>query len=76
MRTSIIKANPDGSMLRLKDVARVEFGSYTYSTNARMDGTPVSGFAVFQTAGSNANDILTEVERLLKNFEKTLAKGP
>jgi len=71
----IIKANPDGSMLRLKDVARVQFGSYTYSTNARMDGTPVSGFAVFQTAGSNANDILTEVERLLKDFEKTLPKG-
>jgi HAE1 family hydrophobic/amphiphilic exporter-1 len=71
----IIKANADGSMLRLKDVARVEFGSYTYSTNSRMDKNPVSGFAVFQTAGSNANDILTEVERLLKNFEKTLPKG-
>ena len=71
----IIKANADGSMLRLKDVARVQFGSYTYSTNARMDGNPVSGFAVFQTAGSNANDILTEVERLLKDFEKTLPKG-
>src|ERR1043165_2184693 len=71
----VIKSNADGSMLRLKDVARVEFGSYTYSTNARMDGTPVSGFAVFQTAGSNANDILTECERLLKNFEKSLPKG-
>ncbi len=71
----IIKSNADGSMLRLKDVARVEFGSYTYSTNARMDGNPVSGFAVFQTAGSNANDILKEVERLLKDFERTLPKG-
>jgi hydrophobic/amphiphilic exporter-1 (mainly G- bacteria), HAE1 family len=71
----IIKANADGSMLRLKDIARVQFGSYTYSTNARMDGNPVSGFAVFQTAGSNANDILKEVERLLKEFEKTLPKG-
>jgi hydrophobe/amphiphile efflux-1 (HAE1) family protein len=40
-----------------------------------MDGTPVSGFAVFQTAGSNANDILKECERLLKDFEKTLPKG-
>src|SRR5690349_2297066 len=71
----IIKSNADGSMLRLKDVARVGFGSYTYSTNARMDGNPVSGFAVFQTAGSNANDILKEVERLLKDFERTLPKG-
>jgi hydrophobic/amphiphilic exporter-1 (mainly G- bacteria), HAE1 family len=71
----VIKANKDGSMLRLKDVARVEFGSYTYSSNSRMDGNPVSGFAVFQTAGSNANDILTDVEKLLDNFSATLPKG-
>ena len=71
----VIKANSDGSMLRLKDIARIEFGSYTYSSNSRMDGKPVSGFAVFQTAGSNANDILTEVERQLKEFERTLPKG-
>lgn len=71
----VLKANADGSMLRLKDVARVEFGSYTYTSNSRMDGKPVSGFAVFQTAGSNANDILTDVEKLLKEFEKTLPKG-
>jgi HAE1 family hydrophobic/amphiphilic exporter-1 len=71
----VIKSKSDGSMLRLKDVARVEFGSYTYSSNSRMDGKPVSGFAVFQTAGSNANDILTEVEHQLKEFETTLPKG-
>jgi HAE1 family hydrophobic/amphiphilic exporter-1 len=71
----VIKANNDGSMLRLKDVARVEFGSYTYSSNSRMDGKPVSGFAVFQTAGSNANDILTDVEKLLEDFTAKLPKG-
>ncbi len=71
----VIKANNDGSMLRLKDVARVEFGSYTYSSNSRMDSKPVSGFAVFQTAGSNANDILTEVEHLLNDFSSNLPKG-
>ncbi|AXY75311.1 efflux RND transporter permease subunit [Paraflavitalea soli] len=71
----VIKANSDGSMLRLKDLARVEFGSYTYASQSRMDGNPVAGFAVLQTAGSNANDILTEVERKLKEFERTLPKG-
>jgi len=71
----VIKANSDGSMLRLKDLARVEFGSYTYSSQSRLDGNPVAGFAVLQTAGSNANDILTEVERKLKDFERTLPKG-
>ncbi|WP_276501681.1 efflux RND transporter permease subunit [Terrimonas pollutisoli] len=71
----VIKANPDGSSLRLKDVARVEFGSYTYSSNSRMDGKPVSGFGVLQTAGSNANDILTQVEKLLDEFSASLPKG-
>jgi hydrophobic/amphiphilic exporter-1 (mainly G- bacteria), HAE1 family len=71
----VIKANSDGSMLRLKDLARVEFGSYTYSSNSRMDGKPVSGFAVFQTAGSNANDILTEIEKLMDEFSVSLPKG-
>src|SRR5688572_5139159 len=71
----VIKANIDGSMLRLKDVARVEFGSYTYSSNSRMDGKSVSGFGVLQTAGSNANDILTEVEKLLDQFSASLPKG-
>jgi multidrug efflux pump subunit AcrB len=40
-----------------------------------MDGKPVSGFAVLQTAGSNANDILTKVESLLDEFSSTLPKG-
>ena len=71
----VIKANNDGSMLRLKDIARVEFGSFTYSSNSRMDGKPVSGFGVLQTAGSNANDILTEVEKLLDDFSANLPKG-
>ncbi|SIN80566.1 efflux RND transporter permease subunit [Chitinophaga niabensis] len=71
----IIKANADGSMLRLKDVARVEFGTSTYSSYGKLDGGPTSGFAVFQTAGSNANDILTEAERQLEEFKAVLPKG-
>lgn len=71
----IIKANNDGSMIRLKDLARVEFGSYTYSSNSLLNGGPTSGVAVFQTAGSNANDILTEAERQIKEFATTLPKG-
>ncbi|MHA4810076.1 efflux RND transporter permease subunit [Flavitalea flava] len=71
----IIKANSDGSLLKLKDLARVEFGSYTYSSNGMLNGGPTSGFAVFQTAGSNANDILTEAERQIKAFSADLPKG-
>lgn len=71
----IIKANPDGSFIRLKDVARVEFGSYNYSSSGMLNGHPTSGVAVYQTAGSNANDILTEAERQLKVFSADLPKG-
>ena len=71
----IIKAAPDGSFIRLKDVARVEFGAFTYSANSRLNGNATSGFAIFQTAGSNANDILTEAEKQLKEFSAVLPKG-
>ena len=71
----IIKATPDGSFIRLKDVARVEFGAFTYSANSRLNGNATSGFAIFQTAGSNANDILTEAEKQLKEFSAVLPKG-
>ncbi len=71
----IVKANNDGSMIRLKDVARVELGSYTYSSNSLLNGGPTSGVAIFQAAGSNANDILTEAEKLIKEFSNTLPKG-
>ncbi|HEY8969800.1 MAG TPA: efflux RND transporter permease subunit [Puia sp.] len=71
----IIKSNADGSVVRLKDVARVEFGSYTYSSNSKLNGYPTSGVAIFQTAGSNANDILTQAKAMLKEFDKDLPRG-
>jgi hydrophobic/amphiphilic exporter-1 (mainly G- bacteria), HAE1 family len=70
----VIKASTDGSMLRLKDVARIEFGSFTNTTSSRMDGKPVSGFMILQAPGSNANDILTEVQKLVDEFSKNLPK--
>jgi HAE1 family hydrophobic/amphiphilic exporter-1 len=71
----VIRANPDGSVIRLKDVARVEFGAYSYASNSKLNGHPTTGFAIFQTAGSNANDILTEAQKLVKKFQDDLPKG-
>jgi len=71
----IIKANSDGSLLRLKDVARVEFGAYTYISSNKLNGKPTSGFGVLQTPGSNANEILTELERQINDFDKNLPDG-
>jgi HAE1 family hydrophobic/amphiphilic exporter-1 len=71
----IVKSNSDGSVVRLKDVARVEFGSYTYSSNSSLNGHPTTGIAIQQVAGSNANDILTEAEKLVARFDKQLPSG-
>jgi HAE1 family hydrophobic/amphiphilic exporter-1 len=71
----VIKSNSDGSVVRLKDVARVEFGSYSYGSNSKLNGYPTSGFAVFQVAGSNANDILTQAGALVNKFNTQLPKG-
>jgi len=71
----IVKANSDGSLLRLKDVARIEFGAYTYISNNKLNGKPASGFGVLQTPGSNANQILTELERQIKEYDDNLPDG-
>lgn len=71
----VIKANSDGSLLRLKDLARVEFGAYTYISSNKLNGKPTSGFGVLQTPGSNANQILTELERQINEFSGTLPDG-
>src|SRR5690606_17163983 len=53
----VIRANNDGSVLKLKDVARIEFGSFTYSMSTKFDSKPTAAMGVYQTAGSNANEI-------------------
>jgi len=71
----ILKSAMDGSSVRLKDVARVEFGSFAYNANTRIEGKPGIGIALFQTAGSNANDILTEADKVLKKVSASFPKG-
>jgi len=71
----IIKTGADGSVIRLKDIARVEFGAYSYSSNAMVQGYPGSGIGIFQTAGSNANDILIAINDVMKNAEAKFPKG-
>ncbi len=71
----ILKSSPDGSAVRLKDVARVEFGAFAYSANTFIEGRPGIGIALFQTPGSNANDILTEAERVMKKASESFPQG-
>ncbi len=50
----VVRANPDGSLVRLKDVARIELGTETYTQNAFGNGTPAAVIGLFQNPGSNA----------------------
>ncbi|KAI9447057.1 multidrug resistance protein, AcrB/AcrD family [Russula earlei] len=71
----VIRANPDGSILRLKDVARVEFGSYTYGSYTRINGKPGIDLAVMQLPGSNANDIQIAINQFVEKASKSFPKG-
>ncbi|MBE9461305.1 efflux RND transporter permease subunit [Dyadobacter subterraneus] len=70
-----IRANNDGSVLRLKDVARVELGSYTYATRTRLNGKIGVGIAIVQLAGSNSNDIQIAVNKLVEKASKSFPEG-
>jgi len=71
----ILKSNIDGSTIRLKDVARVGLGSFNYTSEAKVDKGPSTGILIYQTAGSNANDILTEVNNIIERVNKDLPRG-
>ena len=52
----ILRSNPDGSNLRLKDVARMEMGAQSYGLTGRYNGKPAAVLACYQLPGSNAVD--------------------
>ncbi|MBD1260207.1 efflux RND transporter permease subunit [Maribacter polysiphoniae] len=71
----IIKAQENGQFLRLKDVADIELGAFNYGTKNEGMGKPGTAVGVFQTSGSNANDIITEIETILKESKADFPKG-
>lgn len=71
----IIKTTDDGRILRLKDVARVELGSQSYSTNTTINGNPGIGVAIAQTAGSNAQEVVAQSIETLKEASKNFPEG-
>lgn len=71
----VIRVAPDGSVLFLKDVARIELGSASYNTDNRVNGKDAVTMAIFQTNGSNANEIQTTVGEVMDNAAKTFPKG-
>ncbi len=61
----VIRANPDGSIVRVKDVARVEMGAQTQDRYSRFNGAPAAAMGIYQTPGSNAVDVAKRVRKTM-----------
>src|SRR6266851_1538871 len=72
----VLRLNPDGSTVRLRDVARIELGALNYTQIGRFNGKPAAIVAVYQTPGSNAlavgKGVKTTIEELKKRFPNDL----
>lgn len=66
-----VRTNSDGSVLYLKDVARIEFGASNVGSDNSVNGHPGLTLNITQTAGSNARDIDIEVRKVLERIKKT-----
>lgn len=71
----VVKALPDGSVLRLKDVARVELGSRSYEYVGTVNGMPGTTCMIAQTSGSNANEIIKAIDKEVEKIRETLPAG-
>ena len=71
----VIRATSDGEILRLKDIARIELGGLSYGFATRSNGHPGVTGMIFQTAGSNATEIINNIEALLKDASKDFPPG-
>ena len=71
----VIRSTADGQVLRLKDVADIELGGESYAYKGYANGHPGIAALVFQTAGSNATQVVEEIEELLEEIKAELPKG-
>src|SRR5262249_38677873 len=66
----VVRANVDGSLVRLRDVARIELGSQTYGMIERLDAAPAAIVAVYQVPGSNALDTMRAAEAFMRHAKE------
>src|SRR5215472_10099031 len=66
----IVRSNPDGSVVRLKDVSRIELGAQNYQQLARFGGKPAAIVAVFQAPGSNALAVANGVKQTMQDLKQ------
>jgi HAE1 family hydrophobic/amphiphilic exporter-1 len=61
----VVRANPDGSFVRVKDIARIDLGAQTYNLRGRMNGQPAAILALYQLPGTNAVKAAQSVRKLM-----------
>ena len=71
----VLLSKPDGTLLRLKDIADIELGSESYAYKGYTNGHPGVSTMIFQTAGSNATQVVNDVNALLDELQAELPKG-
>lgn len=71
----VVKALPDGSVLKLKDIADIELGARSYEYLGSVNGKPGTIASISQTAGSNANEIIVAVDKEVERIKESLPKG-
>lgn len=71
----VVRALPNGELLRLKDVARIELGSVDYDLVSTTEGKPGASASITQIAGSNAHDIIAQMDKVEAQARKNLPPG-
>lgn len=71
----VVRALPDGNILKLKDIATVELGAVNYAMLSETSGHPGANAMIAQTAGSNANEVIVEIDRTLDEIRQDLPAG-
>lgn len=71
----VVKADSAGNILRLRDVAKIELGTVDYNLKSTTNGHPGASASITQVAGSNANDIIKQMDNVESQVRKTLPPG-
>ena len=71
----VIRANPDGSIVRLRDVARVELGAQVYNVMGRLNGKPAANISIYQLPGANALDCANAVKKVMEQLKQRFPQG-
>jgi HAE1 family hydrophobic/amphiphilic exporter-1 len=66
-----LRANPDGTILRLKDISNIEFGSMSYGMVSKTDGKPSASIMLKQRPGSNASEVIASVKEKMTELKGT-----